>query len=312
MCHPNRDTPTTMNEIVLQVIQPFVNVYHHIFTDKLYTSLKTAKDLLALGVYMTGAVKSTSKDLPTDFLSTQKNPDYQKILDLAKAPRGSFYARQNGQYTSVLWKDTKGLQLLSSAQQPVRNRQDDFLIRRCNVEGERRKLPLKITAPPHAINYTQNMGGVDRADQLRSYYTCARKSQHWWKQLVYFLVDASRVNAYICFKHLRDAHKAQQPRPHDTDSDSSEDESDRIEADVQFESSSHFDFTLDLATQLIDGFAEGAPKKQQRATSIDPVSARNAPQLHRNEQISKNPKGCIWCKKLGRKTKGGNNKMTNR
>ena len=69
-----------------------------------------------------------------------------------------------------------------------------------------RKIPDKITgritrkeipAPPQAIDYTRFMGGVDRGDQLRAYHTCSRKSQFWWKKLLYFLVDIARVNAWV-------------------------------------------------------------------------------------------------------------------
>ncbi|GAG94072.1 unnamed protein product, partial [marine sediment metagenome] len=42
------------------------------------------------------------------------------------------------------------------------------------------------------------MGGVDLSDQLRSYYTCQRKAESWWKQLFFFLLDISAVNAWIC------------------------------------------------------------------------------------------------------------------
>ena len=41
------------------------------------------------------------------------------------------------------------------------------------------------------------MGGVDRSDQLRAYNTVARKSNIWWKQLLYFLVDICGTKAEL-------------------------------------------------------------------------------------------------------------------
>ena len=36
--------------------------------------------------------------------------------------------------------------------------------------------------------YTANMGGVDRADQLRSHYYVGRQSRKWYKYLFWFLL----------------------------------------------------------------------------------------------------------------------------
>jgi hypothetical protein len=57
-----------------------------------------------------------------------------------------------------------------------------------------------VAAPSQAVDYTRNMGGVDRGDQLRAYYTCSRKSQYWWRKLLYFLVDIAQTNAWVAYK----------------------------------------------------------------------------------------------------------------
>ena len=67
MVHPSAKTPTTMKEITMKVMSPFLSKYHQVFTDKLYTSVATATQLLKQKTYMTGAVKSNSKGLPKDF-----------------------------------------------------------------------------------------------------------------------------------------------------------------------------------------------------------------------------------------------------
>ena len=45
--------------------------------------------------------------------------------------------------------------------------------------------------------YTANMGGVDRADQLRSYYYVGRQSRKWYKYLFWFSFNLAACNAYI-------------------------------------------------------------------------------------------------------------------
>ena len=43
-----------------------------------------------------------------------------------------------------------------------------------------------------------HMGGVDRADQMRTAYPSSRKSRKWWKYIFWFLFDTALVNAMIC------------------------------------------------------------------------------------------------------------------
>ena len=44
--------------------------------------------------------------------------------------------------------------------------------------------------------YNHHMNGVDRADQLRSYYTTQTKHNKTWKALWHFLLDTTTTNAY--------------------------------------------------------------------------------------------------------------------
>ena len=126
-----------------------------------------------------------------------KNPkSYKKIKNMIKTPRGTMYIRQQNQLTAVLWKDSRIVSLLSSAHNGYRNKETDFVERK--VKNEKNKLQkTKVKAPPQAIDYIKNMRGEDRVDQLRVYHTCSRKSQLWWRKILYFLVDVARVNASV-------------------------------------------------------------------------------------------------------------------
>ncbi|XP_038060026.1 piggyBac transposable element-derived protein 4-like [Patiria miniata] len=80
--------PAKMTDIAMAVASPVFGVYHHIFGDKLYSSVELCQRLLADRTYYTGAVKSTSKNLPRDFRTNpDKNPQqHQKIKNLNKMP----------------------------------------------------------------------------------------------------------------------------------------------------------------------------------------------------------------------------------
>lgn len=43
------------------------------------------------------------------------------------------------------------------------------------------------------------MGGVDRGDQLLTYYGYPHRTVKWWRRAFFFLVDAAIVNSYIMY-----------------------------------------------------------------------------------------------------------------
>jgi hypothetical protein len=61
----------------------------------------------------------------------------------------------------------------------------------------------KELAIPKLIDlYNHHMNGVDRADQLRSYYNTKRKKYYkTWKPLWHFLLDAALTNSYLIATH---------------------------------------------------------------------------------------------------------------
>ena len=44
------------------------------------------------------------------------------------------------------------------------------------------------------------MGGVDRMDQYRSYYSVGRKSMKYWKYILFSLFNIGIINSYIVYK----------------------------------------------------------------------------------------------------------------
>ena len=63
------------------------------------------------------------------------------------------------------------------------------------VQGGREEVrkPLMIE------EYNRFMGGVDKSDQLLSYYGFAHRTVKWWRQAFFHLVDLAVVNAYIMY-----------------------------------------------------------------------------------------------------------------
>lgn len=58
-----------------------------------------------------------------------------------------------------------------------------------------------VPCPQAIISYNEFMGGVDRGDQFRGYYSCHMKSRKFYKYIFYFLLDVAITNAFILYKH---------------------------------------------------------------------------------------------------------------
>ena len=46
------------------------------------------------------------------------------------------------------------------------------------------------------------MAGVDRSDQLTSYYSCPRKSVRWYKKVIFHLMDVTVVNSFLLYREI--------------------------------------------------------------------------------------------------------------
>lgn len=56
--------------------------------------------------------------------------------------------------------------------------------------------------PKEVSEYNLNMAGVDRCDQLTSYYSCPRKSIRWYKKVIFHLLDVTVVNSFLLYREL--------------------------------------------------------------------------------------------------------------
>jgi hypothetical protein len=60
----------------------------------------------------------------------------------------------------------------------------------------------QVNKPDLILDYNQHMGGVDRVDQILSYYSPLRKSIKWYRKVVFHIFDLCIGNAYHIYKHL--------------------------------------------------------------------------------------------------------------
>ena len=171
-------------KLVLKVCAPLPKQPFRIATDRFYTSVSTAKALLALGLYMYGTIR-TDRGIDKELL---------KIITQTKLNDGQcVWSMADPGLLCCVWRDTKesGVWFLSTCHDG----------RAALGEVQRRKSgqPRAIkSAPQVAIDYNKYMGGYDRANSLRSSYnTHPTHKSRWYMSLFYHGLDVLVVNATI-------------------------------------------------------------------------------------------------------------------
>ena len=107
--------------------------------------------------------------------------------------RGDSLTVQQGKVTASAWKDRKVVTVISTTTQPTAV---GTVLRR-QKDGSR----IPVPCPEAIITYNEFMGGVDRGDQLRGYYSCRTKSRKFYKYIFHFLLDVAITNAFVLYKH---------------------------------------------------------------------------------------------------------------
>ncbi|XP_022167869.1 piggyBac transposable element-derived protein 4-like, partial [Myzus persicae] len=125
------------------------------------------------------------------------NPPFPKDKQLAKMGRGtSFEICSNHNIALVKWFDNKAVQLgsnfISSGTPTIVQRFD-----------RKKKSLVFIECPEVVYLYNKSMGGVDKHDQLVSYYRTFIKSKKWTLRMLFHIFDMAVVNSWLEYK--RDA-----------------------------------------------------------------------------------------------------------
>ena len=141
---------------------------HHVYCDNYFTSVPLFEELLDNSTYACGTIRANRKGLPPF------------VVQGKLKKQGDLRQQQKGNLVATAWHDKRTVLLLTTNADPTKN----TTVLRKQKDGSVRDVPC-----PEAIkNYTQNMNGVDRADQLRATYSIARKASNggnmssgfWW------------------------------------------------------------------------------------------------------------------------------------
>lgn len=164
--------------VVLRLVEPIGGRGHHLYMDNLYTSPELFTELHSQAFGACGTLRLNRRGVP---------PEAKQSLK-----KGEKRAISLGSMNVVQWHDKRVVSILSTIH-------DDNTVtverRSRHVVGGRET----VEKPEAITEYNKYMGGVDRGDQLLSYYGFPHRTVKWWRRAFFFLVDAAIVNAYIMY-----------------------------------------------------------------------------------------------------------------
>ncbi|GMF62777.1 unnamed protein product [Phytophthora fragariaefolia] len=165
-------------------------VYHVVVTDRFYTSVQLALQLLNCHVYIIGTIQTNKKGFPPTLITDEvKRP--------AGTPRGTAVvasAKACPQLQALLLWDRLPVYLLS--------RGSSSAVETCGrrIPGGRRST---IPCPSAMREYHRWMGGVDIHDQLRLQRYSLQLSvrcRKYYKTIFFGLIDMGIVNAFMVYR----------------------------------------------------------------------------------------------------------------
>ena len=166
--------------VFLELMGPYLNRGHHLFTDRYYTSIQMAQELTYHNTGFTGVSQKNRTELPDN------------IRSLSRMTAGEVQAYRSDRLLALAWQAEK-------RKVPVIMVSTEASAEMVTVQSSNSHIPP--TTKPAAVNtYNHNMNGVDMADQLGVYYSFQRKTVKWWRKLVFWLLEVTVVNSYNVYR----------------------------------------------------------------------------------------------------------------
>ncbi len=177
------------HDIVMQVTKSLQGMGHNLYMDNFYTSPAVFHSLQKVGIYSCGTLRCYRIGVPA------------QIKRSRKMKKGEIISVRKQSVLFLKWKDKGEVSLMT-------NIHDDSTI----VKKRRSKSGVggyEETVKPTAIEeYNKYMSGVDRLDQFLLYYNFNRRSNKWWRNAFFCLLDIAIYNSFVLYsKSKQDNHK---------------------------------------------------------------------------------------------------------
>lgn len=154
-----------------------------VYLDNWYSSPTLFQTLYATKNNAIGTVKLNRKHMP--------KLDKKYLKTIKKNQVKTFCSKT---LMVMLWRDKKLVNMLSTSANA------DLI----NINKKNRKTGEDVYKPRCVTEYNENMGGVDKSDQLISSYDSTRKSRRWYQKLANNLMEMTIFNCHVVYNMLHE------------------------------------------------------------------------------------------------------------
>ena len=164
------------------------------FADNLYSAVQLVEWLHIRGILFTGTIRKNRVpgDVKQDVVTKSRLPQVKRTIKRAS----------KGKVVVASIYDSKPVYMISSAHEKVELTTVERIQSRRQDDGSWARLPVDVEKLNRIADYNQFMNAVDRADELRVYYSVRVRSRKWWHAIFWWCVDSAISNAYIIHKEL--------------------------------------------------------------------------------------------------------------
>jgi len=181
-------TISTLDDLMLRLLQKYLYKGHHLFMDNFYSSPLLYCRLASCQVGCTGTVRKSRKGIPAD-------------LKEEKVKKGTWSSRSSDNLLLVKYHDKKEVYLMSTVCTDTPTPSGKLVRNPAPADEDEPEPQREEIMMPHLVGvYNKYMNGVDRSDQMVSYYALRQKTMKWWKRLIFHVFNVAVVNAYILYK----------------------------------------------------------------------------------------------------------------
>lgn len=159
--------------VVTTMLSDYLGKGHRLFVDNWYTSPTLFDFLHKNKTNACGTVRANRKDMPK--------------FGNEKMKRGEVKALNSNNLMAMKWRDKRDVIMLT-------NIHSDAMIVTDKIDFSTGENKIK---PEAVLEYTKNMGAVDKVDRILGFADSSRKSLKWYKKIFFRLIDIGTLNAFF-------------------------------------------------------------------------------------------------------------------
>lgn len=154
--------------VVTKLAERYFGKGHTLYLDNYYNSVKLAEFLYENKTHVVGTLRKNRKGNP-------------KVVIDYKLRKGEKTFRKKKNLMVLKWKDKRDVLMITTLHGP-------------GSENITNKRGTEKQKPSVVVDYNRHMSGVDRSDQMLSYYTTPKKTIRWYLKLFFHFVDVCLWN----------------------------------------------------------------------------------------------------------------------